>query len=209
MNGFSTLSGAPPPIIFPPTLTIGDTWAFDMSAGDYGAPPWSGIMTFASGTIRVTNIATLQNGVFYWLIPSTDTSTLPAGTVAYSIEVNDGGSPPTNYTLQSGTVQTLIDVSDASVVVPTQTMLQQQLAACDATLLLLLSQRTSSVTFSNKAYTLWDIAKLWEVRKDLASNVANEQAALSGNSRQQIIIPVFKNPWGGPYPSAPWYPYGW
>jgi hypothetical protein len=209
MNGYQTLSGTPPAIIFPPYLTVGDTWAFDFAAGDYGVPPWAATMTFGSGAVRVVNTATLQNGVFYFVIPPTDTSKLPApGSVAYSVVVNNSGTTE-NYTLQSGIVQLAPNLSDTTVNVPTQTMLQQQLAACDATLVQLLSQRTSSVVFSGKAYTLWDIAKLWEIRKDLAMQVADEQTRLSGNSRGRIIIPVFKNPWGGPYPSAPWYPYGW
>jgi hypothetical protein len=209
MNGYSTLAGAPPPIIFPPYLMVGDTWAFDYPAGNYGVPPWAAIMTFASGTIRVVNTATLSNGIFYWVIPASDTAKLPApGSVAYSVVVNNSGTGE-NYTVQSGIEQLRPNLSDTTVNVPTQTTLQQHLAACDATLLLLLSQRTSSVVFSGKAYTLWDLAKLYEIRKDLAMQVAAEQDRLSGNSRRRIIIPVFKNPWGGPYPSAPWYPYGW
>jgi hypothetical protein len=209
MNGFQTLTGTPPAIIFPPYLTVGDTWCFNMAAGDYGVSPWTAILTFASGTIRVTNTATLQNGVFYWAVPATDTTKLPApGSVAYSVVVNNPTSAE-NYTLQSGIVQLAPDLSNTSITVPTQTSLQQQLAACQATILQLLSQRTSSVVFSGKAYTLWDLSKLYEIEKDLLMQVAAEQTRLSGNSRSRIIIPVFKNPWGGPYPSAPWYPYGW
>jgi hypothetical protein len=209
MNGYQTLSGAPPAIIFPPYLTVGDTWCFDFPAGDYGVPPWAAIMTFGSGSIRVVNTATLQNGVFYFAVPATDTATLPApGSVAYSVVINNSDTTE-NYTVQSGIVPLRPNLSDSSVNVPTQTSLQQQLAACQATILQLLSQRTSSVTFSGKAYMLWDIAKLYEIEKDLIMQVAAEQDRLSGNSRGRIIIPVFKNPWGGPYPSAPWYPYGW
>jgi hypothetical protein len=208
MNGNYPGPGFAPPssVIFPPNLTIGDSWAFNMDAGAYGSGaedgPWTAALTFASGTIRVVSAATLQGNIFYWLIPPEDTSTLPAGTLVYTIAVSN--SVPERYTLQEGTVTALPDISDPAAVVPTSTMLEQQLAACDATLLQLLSQRTSSVTFAGKAYTLWDIAKLWEVRLQLYQRVQDERIALSGNPRSRIIIPVFKNPWGGPYP---WYPY--
>lgn len=208
MNGFQTLSGAPPPIIFPDKLTIGDTWCFELAAGNYGADPWTGVITFASGPTSIANTATLQNGIFYWVIPPTDTQKLPAGALAYSVVVSNPDTTE-RYTLQGGICQAQPNLSDSSTPVPTQTMLQQQLAACDATLLQLLSQRTEEVTFGGKAYRLWDIAKLWAVRNDLYQRVQDELGSMSGNSRGRIIIPVFKNPWGGPYPSAPWYPYGW
>jgi hypothetical protein len=206
MNGVYTLSGTPPKIVFPPTLSIGDTWAFDMAAGDYSDPVWIATMTFGSGAIRVVSDATLQQAQFYWLIPASDTATLPVGSVAYTIVVTNA-STSERYTLQYGLVTTIPNLADPGTPIGTQTTQQQQLAACDATLLQLLSQRTSSVVFGQKAYTLWDVAKLWEVRRQLAQAVNDEATALDANSRHQIIIPVFKNPWGGPYPSQPFYPY--
>jgi hypothetical protein len=203
MNGSYTI----PVIIMPPNLNIGDSWAFDMAAGEYSSGGWIAVMTFASGTTRLAQDATLQQGTFYWLFASTDTATMPAGTLVYTVAVSNPTSLE-RYTIQQGTVQAVADISDPDTVVPTQTTLQQQLAACDATLLQLLSQRTSSVQFGGKAYTLWDIAKLWAVRNDLYQRVQDELAATSGNTRAKIIIPVFKNPWGGPYPSYPYYPYG-
>jgi hypothetical protein len=208
MNGYYPGPGFAPPssVIFPPNLTIGDSWAFEMDAGEYGTPssagPWTATLTFASGTVKVPTNATLQANIFYWLVPPSATSTLPAGTLVWTIAVSN--PVPERYTLQEGTVTALPDISDPNTSVPTGTMLEQQLAACDATLLQLLSQRTSSVTFAGKSYTLWDISKLWAVRNDLYMRVQEERAALSGNPRSRIIIPVFKNPWGGPYP---WYPY--
>ena len=202
----STLSGSPSPILFPQTLTIGDTWTFSMSAGEYSTSDWSATITFASGTTRVSSVATMQSAVFYFVIAPAQTSTLPAGSVAYAVSMASSLTLD-RFTLQEGVVKTLPDLTDPSAVIPTQTMLQQQLAACDATLLKLLSQRTSSVVFGGKAYTLWDISKLWAVRNDLYQRVQDEAAAMDTNSRQQIIIPVFKNPWGGPYPSQPYYPY--
>jgi hypothetical protein len=187
----------PPPIIFPKNLNIGDTWAFNMAAGNYGTPPWSAEMTFASGTAKLTEQATLQGAVFYWLIASSATSTLPSGTLIYTVAVKN---PQTSerYTLQEGTIQALPDLGGGGAPFPSETALQQLLAACDATLLQLLSQRTSSVVFAGKAYTLWDIEKLWNVRNKIYFQVQSELEATSGNSRQQIIIPVFKNSWGGP-----------
>jgi len=205
MNGSMSISGAPPSIIFPNNLNIGDSWAFNMSAGEYNDGTWTATMTFATGATRLASDATLSQGIFYWLFSSAQTSTLPAGTLAYTVMVSKA---PERYTLQEGVVQALADITNPATIVPTQTMLQQQLAACDATLLQLLSQRTEEVTFAGKAYRLWDVAKLWDVRKDIAGQVSDEQDALSGNSRHRIIIPVFKNPWGGPYPSYPYYPYG-
>jgi hypothetical protein len=188
-------------LILPPSLAIGDTWAFDMPARDYSAAAWSATMTFASGATRVANVATLQEGTFYWLIPSSETAQLPAGSVAYTITV-DNSLTLERYTLQNGLVKTTPNLSDPNTQIGTSTMAQQQLAACDATLLALLSQRTQSVVFGQKAYTLWDIAKLWQIRNGLAQAVNDEEAAADANSRQQIIIPVFKNSWGGP--SAPY-----
>lgn len=208
MNGFSTLSGGQATIMFPPSLNCGDTWAFDMPAGEYSSSDWSASMTFASGTFRLVNMATLSQGVFYFVVPPADTKTVPPGNVVVNVSVNNATTGEV-YTLQQAKIAVLPDINDPSVSVPTQTMLQQQLAACDATLLQLLSQRTSSVVFAGKAYTLIDIAKLWAVRNEIAQWVTEELLTTSGNSRSRLIIPVFKNPWGGPYPSHPWYPYGW
>lgn len=208
MNGFTSAAGPPPQVIFPEYLVIGDTWAFSMGAGSYSASEWSATLSFASGTTHLSNIATLQESVFYWLVPSTDTATLPSGTLAYTIAVSNSMTGE-RYTVQSGTVQAVADITAPGADVPTATMLEQQLDACNKTLLQLLSQRTSQVQFGGKSYTLWDVAKLWAVRNDLYQRVGDEQAALSGNTRGKLIIPVFKNPWGGPYPSPPWYPYGW
>ena len=204
MSNGASFSYIQPTVVMPANLNIGDSWAFDLSAGDYSDGSWTATMTFASGAARLTQDATLEGGVFYWLFTSAETATMPAGTLAYTIMMS---RTPERYTTQEGMIQALPDITQPGNV-PTQTMLQQQLAACDQVLLQLLSSRTQEVTFAGKAYRLWDIDKLWQVRKDLASNVANEQAMLSGNSRHRIIIPVFKNPWGGPYPSYPYYPYG-
>ena len=203
MNGSYTF----PPIIMPPNLNIGDSWAFNMSAGEYSTPEWSATMTFASGAQRLAQVATLSQNIYYWLFASTDTEQMPAGTLAYTIAVNDSISLE-KYTVQKGTVQAIADISDPDTNVPTQTMLQQQLAACDATLLNLLSQRTEKVEFGGKSYQLWNVKDLWAIRNDLYSRVQDEAASLSGNTRGKIIIPVFKTSWSGPSPSFPYYPYG-
>jgi hypothetical protein len=191
-NGY-TITGAPPSIIFPKNLNLGDTWAFNLAAGDYGTPPWSAQMTFASGTSKLMSSATLQQGVFYFVIAPSATATLPPGRLIYTITVNN---PQTTerYTLQEGTVLALADLSQEGTV-QGQTALQAMLAACDATLLQLISQRTSSVVFAGKAYTLWDISKLWAVRNEINFQVQAEIETTADNPRHQIIIPVFKNSW--------------
>jgi len=205
MNGSTSISGAPLPVIFPDNLNVGDSWAFEMNAGEYNDGTWTATMTFASGSWRLAQAATLSQGLFYWLFASSDTLSAPVGTLAYSIRVDKA---PERYTLQEGLIATVPNLADPSAVIATQTIKQQQLAALDQTLLSLLSQRTEEVTFAGKAYRLWDVSKLWQVRKDLAAEVSAEQDAMSGNKRHQLIIPVFKSGWGNPYPSYPFYPYG-
>jgi hypothetical protein len=205
MSNGQSFSYIQPTVVMPSNLNIGDSWAFDLSAGDYNDGSWTATMTFASGAARLAQDATLTNTVFYWLFTSAETATMPAGTLAYTIMMSRA---PERYTTQEGMIQALPDITQEGAIVPTQTVLQQDLTLVDALIQQLLSSRTQRVMFAGKEYELWQIKDLWAIRNDIAMRAQAEAAALAGNSRHRIIIPVFKNPWGGPYPSYPYYPYG-
>jgi hypothetical protein len=49
------------------------------------------------------------------------------------------------------------------------------------------------VSFGGKQYYLWDVDKLWKLRLELVARAAQEDAALLGNKRSNIILPLFVN----------------
>lgn len=176
-----------PSIIFPSQLISGDLWALNLDSGAYSAG-YSASITFASGSIKITSAAVFTNNQFIWAVPGTQTSTLMPGTVAYAVSVSDGSN--NRLTIESGSVSVIADIS-AIGAVQTQSILQQQLAAIDATFLALVSQETSMVTFAGKTYTLWNLVELQKVRNDIAARVADEADRLRGNNRARRIVPYF------------------
>ena len=155
--------------------------------------PWdqtcTGTVSFASGTNKLTADATVSGNQFVWLIPGTDTAKLPGGPYSYQLSVTT--QLGNRYTVDTGAVTVATDISAPGTNVDSQTTLQKHLAACDKTLLALLSKQTQAAMFAGQSYTLHNIKELWEVRSDLASKVADEEDALRGNLRQNQFITRF------------------
>jgi hypothetical protein len=177
---------APQTIIMPPYLVVGDQWVFQRVIGEYSG--YTGGMTFAAGTDRISATATVNDEFFTWTFPSSATSGLTPQPYLWTATMTDPSG--SRYTIQSGGIQVLGDIS-ANAPCTTQTMLQQQLAACDQTLLKLLSQEVQTVAFAGQTYTLHNVKDLFAIRNSLANRVAQEQAQLSGNSRSNRILPRF------------------
>lgn len=189
---FDTLFDAPASAVnFPDPLISGDTWTFSISAGNYGDGTFTSSITFAALANKLTAPGTLAGGFFMWVIPGSQTSALTPQPYLFNINVTD--SLGNRTTLQNGGVQVAADISVTGTNISNQTNLQQMLAACDATLIQLLSQKTSMVEFQGQAYHFQDISKLFAVRQYLASLVADEQQELTGNRRSNRIVCVFRN----------------
>ena len=180
-------------IIFPPTMIRGDSWSFSLVSSRYGPGAtdglWEATITFASGTERLESTAVADGNRFKWDILPEDTLTLPAGPASYVVQFNNG---TLRRTLESGAVTVSEDITLPGPIDPTSP-LEKELAAADACLLQLLSQRTQMVSFGGKQYQLWNIKDLWAVRNGLYSRVVSERKAAAGNMRSRLILPVFLN----------------
>jgi hypothetical protein len=176
-------------IIFPEPLVAGDSWAFEMQMQSPWDETYSATLSFAAYTNKLTANAWLDDQVFRWLIPGTETGKLPGSPYSYQLSVTD---PLGNrYTIDTGAVTVVADISAAGTNVDSQTMLQKQLAKCDETLLVILGKQTQIARFQGQEYTLHNVKELWEVRVDLASRVADEQDALRGSLRGRQFITRF------------------
>ena len=178
-------------VILPDPLIIGDTWSFQIPAGPYGDGTFTASITFAALTSKLTAAATLNDNLFQWVIPSSQTSTLSPQPYMFNINITDAEG--NRVTIQRGATQVSADISAAGGSVANMSNLQLMLAACDKTLIELMSQKTSMVMFQGQAYHFQDVQKLWDVRLYLAAQVANELATQSGNLRGRKVIVVFTN----------------
>ena len=178
-------------VILPDPLIIGDTWSFQIPAGPYGDGTFTASITFAALTSKLTAAATLNDNLFQWVIPSSQTSTLSPQPYMFNINITDAEG--NRVTIQRGATQVLADISAAGGSVSNMTNLQLMLAACDKTLIELMGQKTSMVMFQGQAYHFQDLEKLWNIRIYLAAQVANEQASQSGNLRGRKVVVVFTN----------------
>ena len=180
---------APQTIIMPPYLVVGDCWEFTRVIGAYAN--FTGSMTFVgpgSGN-KVTSVATTDQGVFEWDFPAADTAPLTPQPYLWTCQMV-GSTDGCRYTIQSGSISVVSDIT-AAAPQQTQTMLQQQLAVLDQTLLSIYADKMSQVMYAGQSYTEHNVKDLWFIRNSLANRVADEQAVLSGNSRSKRIIPRF------------------
>jgi hypothetical protein len=178
-------------IAFPSPLTAGDTWAFCMDVGQYGS--YTAAVNFASGPTKLLSPATLTGNKFAWLIAGTDTAPLaPTGRPTpylYTVTVTDLSG--NRYTIEQGAVTIVPDISEVGDVGDAATPLQKMLMAVDATLLQLMSQKTSMVQFAGQMYQFHELDKLFAVRDNIAARVADEADALRGAESFRRIISVF------------------
>ena len=178
-------------VILPDPLIIGDTWSFQIPAGPYGDGTFTASITFAALASKLTAAATLNDGLFQWVIHSSQTSLLSPQPYMFNINITDNMG--NRITIQRGATQVSADITASGGAVSNMTNLQLMLAAADATLIALMGQKTSMVMFQGQAYHFQDIEKLWNVRNYIAAQVADEMAALSGNLRGRKIVVVFTN----------------
>ena len=178
----------PDTILFP-LLVEGDAWACERDAGAFGTG-FSASITFAALATKLTSGATAQGGQFLWAIPSAQTAKLPAQPYAYNVSVTDADQ--NRFTLERGAVEVVADITTAGAV-QNKSRLRLMLEACDATLLQLLSQQTTMVQFAGQMYQFPDLDKLFAVRQSLASQVADEQLVLQGNTRGRRIVTRWVN----------------
>jgi hypothetical protein len=170
---------SPATVLFPPYLVAGDSWTFQLPAGNYGDGSWTATATFANATQNISQPAVLSGDYFQWTVPGSATEAILPGPLAYSIYVSDQVN---RYTLQVGAVNVITDISQ-SAPINTLSMLQ----ACQQTLLKILNKQVSMITFGGKQYSLHNIKDLWAVQQSLFARVAQEQERLSGNRRNRMI----------------------
>lgn len=185
------LNPFPPSLILPSYLVAGDTWVFKLACGPYN-PAGGNIasMTFAAGTISFTSQGTSDDGNYFtFTFDGTKTAVAP-GPYRYTVLVTDPGGNRT--TIQTGGVPVLADPASATWT-KTQTFLQKAIAEVEQLILDLLNQKVSMVSFGGKQYYLWDVEKLWQLRNQFLARAAAEDAALLGNQRANIILPLFVN----------------
>jgi hypothetical protein len=182
-------------VIFPETMRRGDSWEFSLYSPTYAGEnaengPWTATAIFASGTVRISQVAIVDGSMFEWVVLPTDTATFPSGPASYVIQVDNG---TLRRTLEEGGITVVDDISDPATPVDSQSVLQKQLAAADQCLLDLLNQRTERVSFGGKQYELWNIKDLWTVRNGIYARVAAEEEEEGGNMRARAIVPTFIN----------------
>ena len=179
-------------ISFPSSLVAGDTWTFCMPTGNYGSG-YTALITFAAGSVKLSSAATQDGDEFRWSILGTETAPLVTATSTpflYTVTVTDGSG--NRYTVETGAVTVARDINALANVGGTQTNLQLMLAACDATLINLMSQKTSMVQFAGQMYQFHELDKLFAVRDNLVARVADEQDELRGAARFRKVVTIFQ-----------------
>ena len=183
------LNPYPPSVILPNVLVAGDTWVFTLNRGPYTDPADSASMIVGAGTVTFeTDGAGDQNNFTFTFDPSQ--TNVPPGPYRYSIFVTDASG--NRQTIQTGGVPVIAN-PQSDTWVKTETFLQRAIRQCEDAILDLLNQRVSMVSFGGKQYYLWDVDKLWKLRLELVARAAQEDAALLGNKRSNIILPLFVN----------------
>ena len=113
-------------LILPDPLIIGDTWSFQIPSGPYGDGTFTASITFAALTSKLTSSATLNDNLFQWDIPSSQTSLLSPQPYVFNINITDADG--NRVTIQRGATQVSADITAAGGSIANQTNLQLMLA---------------------------------------------------------------------------------
>jgi hypothetical protein len=178
-------------IIFQDPLVQGDTWNFQLWSAGYGSSGYAASITIAAGTTKLTAGASLVAGWYQWSLPPSATSQLAAQPYAYNVNVTGPGGD--RMTIERGAITVAADISVPGTNVNNKTKLQLMLEACDATLIALMSSKTTMVQFAGQMYQMHDLQKLFDVRNNLAARVRDEAEMLEGNKRNTKIVTYFRN----------------
>ena len=194
-------------IIFRTQPIAGDTWLISLQNWRNYPSLDTFKVVFASGTSQMSDTGVLVGTGIEFGIPAVDTAQFPVGPCSIVFQAFDTASPPNRFTIERGGCNVMADISAEGADVNAQTMLQQQLAACDQTLLSILGTEVSMTQFGGQAYTLQNISDLYKVRNNLQIQVDEEQQRMLGNKRSRLIKARFV---GGQFiPMNPWGLGGW
>jgi hypothetical protein len=182
------LNPFPPSLILPSYLVAGDTWTFSLSRGP-NTDGETATMTFGAGTVTFNQAAVADDQAFTFTFPGTVTGVAP-GPYRYSIAVTDPAG--NRNTVQTGGIPVIANPATDQWV-KTESFLQKAIREIEQLILDLLNQRVSMVSFGGKQYYLWDVEKLWRMRNELVARAAAEDAAMLGNRRANVILPLFVN----------------
>lgn len=183
------LNPFPPGLILPSYLVAGDTWEFTLSRGPYTGTDYTASMQFAAGPSSFVTEGVGDENYFTFTFDSAQTQ-VPPGPYRYTMFVTDADGNRT--TVQTGGVPVLADPASATWT-KTESFLRKAIREVEALILDLLNQKVSMVSFGGKQYYLWDVEKLWNLRNQFVARAAQEEAAMLGNRRANVILPLFVN----------------
>lgn len=159
----------------PPTLVIGDLWAFSWASTVYSRSDGYGAQfTIALGQERFSADGVDGESDREWLfsIPPSETETAePPGTWLYWVIVSNPIQDE-RFTVEQGEIKVLPNPLTGPVRPPTEK--EKTLALAIETRRKLVSSEVAVATFQSHQYTLWDIEKLDKVIRRLEDEVANE-----------------------------------
>ncbi|MCW1921308.1 hypothetical protein OKA05_02015 [Luteolibacter arcticus] len=169
----------------PDQLRAGDTWKWRTSSADYSAADGWVLTTAFRGTESLDVEGVADGGGWISTGAAADTADLPAGRYSWISRASKDGE---TYTVGSGVVEVLPDLTASEEPYDGRTDAEKQLAAVETCLTTLLSKQHSSSSFGDQSYTLQDIEKLKRIRDQLRSQVAAEKRASNGGKGRRILI---------------------
>jgi len=169
----------------PTELRAGDTWKWQSSYADYSAADGWALTTAFRGanSLDVTGVADGSG----WISTgaAADTGELTAGRYSWTSKVSLDGE---TFTVASGTLDVLPDLSAVATAYDGRTDAEKQLAAAESALTSLLSKQHASVSIGDQSYTLQDLEKLMTVRDRLREQVAAEKRKANGGKGRRILV---------------------
>ena len=169
----------------PATLRAGDTWKWATSHGEYPAGDGWDLTTLFRGAVPLDVEGTADGDSWISTASAASTAQLSAGTYSWVARVSKDGE---SYTIGSGVVDVLPDLSAVGHDYDARTDAEKQLAASEAAITSLLSKTRTSVSFGDQSYTLQDIEKIKRVRDQLREQVASEKRKANGGKGRRILV---------------------
>ena len=172
-------------LAIPSTLTVGDSWSFEVTISDYDRPTWTATLYLlpTSGS----NISVVSTGIgpsHTFLAAAATTATYSPGKYRWQVRVSDGTD---KYTIDAGWI-TLENDPAASGARDLRSWARRTLEAIEATLEGRASSDQMSYAIQGRALSRIPLTELTEWRDKLRKEVRAEDSAQKQGKGRNIKV---------------------
>lgn len=160
-------------LAIPLQLTVGDTWAFTLSIGEYPRPTWTATAYFRTDSEKFSAIAGGAGPDQVFSVPAVTTADYKAGKYRWQVRVSDG---TTKITLDEGWISVLPDPAATGNSDP-RGFARQTLDALESWLLGNAATAMLSNQIKDRSITRHSLTEIRQWRNELRAQIRAEESA--------------------------------